>query len=65
MMWSQLLNLLQVWYRLFPRFARRAVAHREALHEVLQTVPESVKPALRQALHIADSNYEEVQKALD
>ncbi|MFC1929865.1 DUF5667 domain-containing protein [Chloroflexota bacterium] len=45
--------------------ADRAVAHREALYEVLQKAPESVKPALCQAIDITDSAYEEVLKALD
>ncbi|MFC1972206.1 DUF5667 domain-containing protein [Chloroflexota bacterium] len=51
--------------RLKALLARRTVAQREALHEVLQRAPESVKPTLRQAIDIADSAYAEALKALD
>ena len=45
--------------------ARRAVEHPAALRAVLERAPESVKPALRRAIAVADSGYEEALKALD
>ncbi|MFC1994978.1 DUF5667 domain-containing protein [Chloroflexota bacterium] len=45
--------------------ARRAVEHPETLRAALERVPESVKPALRRAIAVADIGYEEALKALD
>ena len=45
--------------------SRRAVEHSEALRKVLERAPESVKPALRRAVAVADSGYEKALKALD
>ena len=44
---------------------RYAVNHPEALRAVLETAPESVKPALRRAIIVSVASYEKVLKALD
>ncbi len=43
----------------------KAAANSEALRELLQKAPESVKPALRRAIQDADEGYEKALKALD
>ncbi|MFC1956588.1 DUF5667 domain-containing protein [Chloroflexota bacterium] len=51
--------------RLKALLAHQAFAHREALYVVLEKAPESVKPALRQAIDITESAYAEALKVLD
>ncbi len=45
--------------------AQQAADRSEALHEALKNAPEAVKPALRQALDIADSGYQQALNSLD
>lgn len=45
--------------------ARHATEHPHTLREELEKAPESVKPALRRAIELADSGYEEALEALD
>ena len=51
--------------RLRMVLSRRAVENREALRAVLERVPESVKPALRQAIEVAGAGYEQALRNLD
>ena len=44
---------------------RRAIENREALEELLEGVPESVKPILRQAIQQAIDSYEQALNSLD
>lgn len=45
--------------------SRRAVENSMALQEVLERVPESVKPALRRAIEVASAGYEQALSNLD
>jgi hypothetical protein len=45
--------------------SRRAVENQDALRAVLETAPESVKPALEEAIKLADASYEEALRRLD
>jgi len=45
--------------------SHRAIENREALREVLERVPESVKPALRRAIEEAGAGYERALRHLD
>ena len=51
--------------RLRMLLSRRAVENQNALHEVLERVPESVKPALRRAIEQVGAGYERALKNLD
>jgi len=45
--------------------ARNAADNPAALRDALEKAPESVKPALRRAIEVADAGYKQTLKALD
>jgi len=45
--------------------AQYAVNHPEALRAVLETAPESAKPALRRAIAVSVAGYEKALETLD
>ena len=47
------------------RLSRRAAENLEALQAVLERVPESARPALRRAIEVADTGYEQALRSLD
>ena len=53
------------WSELRSNAARSAAEHSANLRAVLKGAPKSVKPALRQAIAVLDTGYEEALRALD
>lgn len=45
--------------------SQQAIENQEALRAILEKAPESVKPALREAIRVAGAGYEEALKNLD